>query len=253
MTENEEVREERFKELRERLLTKNYPSYVIDQGIEKARRLKDNDINTPTTKSQTGIVAVSTHNPNNTNMGQLVQETIKVLDTSPKMRPIMENNTITFAKRQPKNLKGLLSKAAFHLDGNNNAPRITKCGHTCETCKSIKDGPTVHFKATDSTFTVKRNMNCESRNVIYLITCSGCGEQYIGETGTPLKTRMTTHRQQIRDPETRKIAVSGHIAQCGQGKFTVSPFYKMDTDSQDLRRSKEHYFINKYKPKLNAM
>lgn len=36
----------------------------------------------------------------------------------------------------------------------------------------------------------KPNMNCKSKNIIYCMTCDGCGENYIGQTGTKLADRM---------------------------------------------------------------
>ena len=38
-------------------------------------------------------------------------------------------------------------------------------------------------------FTLKTPMSCNSFNVIYVVTCSGCLEDHIGETGVG-KTRL---------------------------------------------------------------
>ena len=51
-------------------------------------------------------------------------------------------------------------------------------------------------------------MNCTSTNLVYVITCAGCGQNYIGETGDVLRNRVTVHKQQIRDPDTRTLGVS---------------------------------------------
>ena len=82
----------------------------------------------------------------------------------------------------------------------------------------------------------------------------GCSENYIGETRKNLRERMTLHRQHIRDEKYRILPVSAHIAQCAAKniiKFTVFPFYKMSGESNDARRSKEQYFIRKFKPNLS--
>ncbi len=55
-------------------------------------------------------------------------------------------------------------------------------------------------------------------------------KEYIGETGDFLRKRVTVHNQQIRDPNTRMIQVSGHIDTCAHTinpKYYVFPFYKM--------------------------
>ena len=73
-------------------------------------------------------------------------------------------------------------------------------------------------------------MDCNSRSVIYVLACAGCGGNYIGETKTRLRERMTVHRQHIRDTKYTILPVSEHIAQCAgdkEIKFTVFPFLKM--------------------------
>ena len=253
LAEDESTRDLRFKELKTRLLSKGYPEWIIDCGIDKAKHLKPDELYSTKQKKENGIIAVSTHNPNNNSLDKLIKGTINILNTSGKMNDVMTNKRITFAKRQPKNLKGLLSRAAFTNQQDTTQARVTKCGKNCETCKLLIEGSSIHMTTTDEDFTVRYNMNCESKNLIYIITCDGCNEQYIGETGNELKTRMTTHRQHIRDPKTRKLAVSAHIANCGRGKFKIFPFYKLHNDSTHERRTKEHLFIMKYKPSLNAI
>ena len=96
----------------------------------------------------------------------------------------------------------------------------------------------------------------EAPHVVYVMKCRGCGEEYIGETGNPLRQRVTIHNQQIRDPKTRMLKVSEHIANCAHAlnpKYNIFPFYKMYSESTTLRRAKEKLFINTLKPKLNRI
>ena len=99
-------------------------------------------------------------------------------------------------------------------------------------------------------------MTCEVKNVVYVMKCRGCGDEYIGETGNFLRRRVTVHNQQIRDPKTRILFVSEHLNVCAQQinpKYHIFPFYEMYSDSTSLRRAKEHYFIKLRKPKLNRV
>jgi len=99
-------------------------------------------------------------------------------------------------------------------------------------------------------------MNCASTNLIYVITCAGCGHNYIGETGDVLRNRMTVHKQPIRDPHTRMLGVSKHIDECAAGlppQFTIYPFYKILSPSKGMRKNKEKLFILKYKPVLSDL
>ena len=72
-------------------------------------------------------------------------------------------------------------------------------------------------------------MSCDVKNVVYVMKCRGCGEEYIGETGNPLRQRVTIHNQQIRDPKTRMLKVSEHIANCAHAlnpNIIFSPFIR---------------------------
>ena len=250
LTENTTMRKIRYEELRHRLRDKGYPLYIINQGISKADSLTNEQLDRNTTKQEESLVVLSTHNPNNPSLETLVRSSINILDTSPNMKSALSNRKLIFAKRQPPNLKRLLSKAEFR--SNTSIPKVSKCDKNCETCKSIIEGSTIEIKSTGKVFKVKYNMDCNTRNLIYVMICEGCGEQYVGETSNPLKTRMTVHRQQIRTPELRQLNVSKHIAECGNGSFKIFPIYKMNTESTIDRRNKEHYFINCLKPSLNA-
>ena len=99
-------------------------------------------------------------------------------------------------------------------------------------------------------------MGCNVKNLIYVMQCSGCGEEYIGETGDSLRHRMTVHRQQIhvRQTNVRILHVSSHIANCARNyaiKFKLFPLYKLKQDSVTIRKMRETYFIELFKPKLN--
>ena len=80
----------------------------------------------------------------------------------------------------------------------------------CGLCIHLLEGNTFKFNCGVN-FKVHEDMTCEVKNVIYVMKCRGCGEEYIGETGNFLRKRVTVHNQQIRDPHTRMLRVSGHI------------------------------------------
>ena len=96
-------------------------------------------------------------------------------------------------------------------------------------------------------------MNRTSKNLIYVITCAGCGHSYIGETGDVLTKRVTVHKQQIREQYMRMLGVSKHIDECAVGltpQFTIFPFYKIFSPFESMRKNKERFFILKCKPVL---
>ena len=113
----------------------------------------------------------------------------------------------------------------------------------CGLCKYIREGSSVKFK--NKSFKVNKNMSCKAKNVIYVIQCRGCDEQYIGETNN-LRNRTALHNQHIRHEALRKIPLSGQIADCSdkEPKYFMFPFYQMKTESIIKRKKKEVLYPN---------
>ena len=69
---------------------------------------------------------------------------------------------------------------------------------------SISDGLTSYtFFSTGETRTIKSNLTCDTKNLIYMIQCNRCNLQYIGETKRRLKDRFNEHRRTIDNPNTK--------------------------------------------------
>ena len=84
--------------------------------------------------------------------------------------------------------------------------------------------------------------------------CSGCEQEYIGDTRDSLQHRMTEHRRQIRNANVRILHVSTHNASCPKDydiMFKLFPLYKLKDDSTVLHKIKEANFIEILKPQLN--
>ena len=164
--------------------------------------------------------------------------------------------------RQPPSLKKILTRAKFtytesaHNIGVTiiNEKTVTKCNDKkCGTCPLITTTNAIMFKNGEIPFKIKSNMNCNAKNVIYLIRCSGCNKEYIGQTSN-LRARVRIHKQQILNPNLRTLYVSKHIAHCSIGEdipFTITPFLTFDRNDVIEREEKENYFIQKYTPELN--
>ena len=56
------------------------------------------------------------------------------------------------------------------------------------------------FYSTGQSFKIKSHITCETFNVIYMIQCTKCNLQYIGETKRRLKDRFYEHRRPIINP-----------------------------------------------------
>ena len=100
-------------------------------------------------------------------------------------------------------------------------------------------------------------MSWNSFNVIYVMICSGCLEEYIGETGVGTKRRVRdrvkVYRQHINQPDHQKLKVEEHIRNCGGSSFKIFPFLQMESNDTNLRRAYETKFQREYQTKFNQL
>ena len=58
------------------------------------------------------------------------------------------------------------------------------------------------------------SISCDTKNVIYLISCKVCSAQYVGQTTTALRTRFNNHRYSVQrnlcTPVGQHFNSSGH-------------------------------------------
>jgi hypothetical protein len=96
-----------------------------------------------------------------------------------------------------------------------------------------------------------QDISCKTKNLVYAIICSNCGEFYVGETKIELRTRMTVHRKQTIQQDLTIIRANEHFHHCSGRHFKIFPLYKVNTGGDFLRGRKETLLINILKPTLN--
>ena len=247
--------ETRFQELTEFLKKQKYPPSLIEGGINKIKNISRENLlrDKGTEENNTATLAfITTHNPLNPDVFRDIKQDLNILNRDPHMREVLGDFSILKSVRQPPNLKKLLTRAKFTAMTHTPTHTVTRCNRpNCGLCSHLLEGNSFTFKC-GKTVTTKFDMSCDVKNVIYVIVCQGCQEEYIGETQN-LRERMRVHRQHIRQPETRTMHVSQHIDQCTQTqpKFKTFPIFKMTTTDTATRRSKEIQLIKCFKPTLN--
>ena len=123
----------------------------------------------------------------------------------------------------------------------------------CECCASLFLGNSYTFKNVDKTFSSKAHFSCDSSNLLCIIICPTCGEEYNVETGvdkTKLRNRVRVYRHNIRKPEYQKLEVGEHFRTCGKDTFKILPLLQMQISEIDLCRSYERNFMKKYKTRI---
>jgi hypothetical protein len=131
-----------------------------------------------------------------------------------------------------------------------------KCGKKrCKLDLYLPNQKTFVSYQNKSKFQLQSNLDCDSKNVIYLISCKLCQKQYVGETKCPFRWRATRHLCDIRHDEDTNVAqhfnLPGHSV---DRHFEIMPIEQLplsataeETDKQ--RKLRESFWIKQLKTK----
>lgn len=234
---NYEVRKQRFLELEACLQKLGYPKSLITDAIVKA----SSKTNLRPQSTITAVPVVFSYSQNSSDY--FSSNVLPRLNNVRKF--IASPNDVRFLKamRQPTKLINLLNSSMFHKTYKCQEPRCKTCPLFVEKNRHVSFGQKIVY--------FNKNMSCKSKNIIYVLTCSGCKKLYVGETKIELRRRITLHRQHINHPQYSMLPVSQHIRNCSPNNFSVIPIFQLPKCSDDIRRKQESYFITQLKPQLN--
>ena len=97
-------------------------------------------------------------------------------------------------------LKSLVVRAA--LPDINEVGRCEPCGGKrppCQLCSNMKNTSTFKSKHSNEVYQIKKNFNCNSKMVVYLIECRVCGKQYNGSTVIKFCPRANNYKSTHRN------------------------------------------------------
>ena len=93
-------------------------------------------------------------------------------------------------------------------------------------------------------------MTCNTKNLIYMIQCTLCNKQYIGETKRRLKDRFNEHRRPVDKTNTKSspTTVSDHFLNTANhtaSNILLIPIEQIFSSLDAIRKAKEaHYITN---------
>ena len=95
---------------------------------------------------------------------------------------------------------------------------------------------------------------CTTKNVVYELTCSHCGDTYIGETSRPVRLRYNEHRRNgingEEDTPLGEHALQKHPEMDLHDISVTAKILRVCKDEAD-RRIAESIFIRDARPKIN--
>ena len=163
----------------------------------------------------------------------------------------LKNFKLITAYKNSKNLKQLLVRSKLKTIDSKDGTGFVCCGQSrCLTCRyHTADATHFYNKTNKEHIIIKDTIYCHSKNLIYLITCTKCQKQYVGETERSIRDRATDHRSCIKNKKQTPIGV--HFNEPGHSflnmKITPIELIHNTSDPTKIRKIREKFWQIKLK------
>ena len=244
----------RLKELKYLLLKRDYPEHIIDKAFHNALLQGP----APFSSNKSDTLPFVTTNFANFKVQNVVKQSQSLIEgiKDPDLKSKFKNTKIILSQRQPRNLLNQLCNAKFTSNIATNTAVITNCNDKrCNICKYYLQHTTEFTLSNGNLWEVKRNMSCNSKNVIYYLSCNQCNNSttYIGKTNN-LRLRTNQHISTCRTGR-GSDKFDQHVFNCGNSA-PVQPYFKLylmlELKNEDALLTYEKHFHNKRYDTMNA-
>ena len=123
-----------------------YPTSIIQDAMDKAKARDQSELRREkieNTDKKDILPFVHTFNPKNPQIFPRILKALDILNESPRMKQIMDAATIVPSKRQPPNLKSILTKSNFSTQEKKGG--VMKCGKNCANCPYMIEGDEIQM------------------------------------------------------------------------------------------------------------
>ena len=193
--------DKRCNDLERFVLERGYNSKLERKEILRAREISRNEL-LDKEKSQGNVSKLTfnvTYYPVFRHLKSQLKELHVILACDEDHKKVFPEVPIIGFKNN-KNLKSHLVRAT--LPDINEVGRCEPCGGKrppCQLCINMKNTSTFKSKHSNEVYQIKKNFNCNSKMVVYLIECRVCGKQYNGSTVTKIRARANNYKSTHRN------------------------------------------------------
>ena len=205
--EDDKNYKKRLVEYKAYLIKSGHDSDQVDRAFIKRASVKRNDILQKERKAKpitNKTLFVTEYEPSFPSVNAVWRKHEHLIKNDDVLKKVFPNGVKDFSvafKRGGKNIKEWVASPTLNTVDNDAEDIFTcdQCPNNCVDCNYLRDkGQFFHSTSLKRRFKLRQNVNCLSRNVVYLVTCKKCQMQGVGET-TDFKKRMANYRSCIRN------------------------------------------------------
>ena len=201
MCDSDEKFDIRSPEYQNYLIARDYNPTLVKKQFHSVRNMSRSDARQVKPKShRSNINLVTVYNPIIKNLRTVIRNNLPILYSDPEMKNIFPEGSTNVTYKRGKSLRELISPSVF--------PQAQVKSHSVVSkCKSKDVISALNYlickneftcTVTSKTYKVRGKLCCTSSNLIYLISCKLCNEQYVGSPFKDnFKPRFRVHKSNI--------------------------------------------------------
>jgi len=189
---------------------RDYPIDPLIASLKEVEKMDRSQLLAPRPPKEpqenNNLFCLTTYHPNNPPLRNILEETRDVLGSDPRLSCITSKNFV-FGHRRLPNVKDRLVKSRLRYPPPPPAPPKPPgwvnpdkvCSKTnCQICAILDTSGSLTSTSTGRNYAVPQRITCQFNNLIYVITCTRCHMQYVGQTKQKLGDRIRQHLLDIR-------------------------------------------------------
>ena len=125
----------------------------------------------------------------------------------------------------------------------------------CPSCPFVNETKVVKSTANNFSVEINTEVDCQTKGIIYCITCKKCSVQYIGTSKKSLQDRFANHRGYVNNkdfsqPTGRHFNSRGHSIS-DMSVVIVEKVYKFE--DRLLREERESHYIREFNSRVKGL
>ena len=146
------------------------------------------------------------HHKENNKIRHLLRQNWPILGTSDITSDLYQSKLTCGASRNPR-LRDILVRSSIPLNPifgkKGKSKNVCHTAH-CKYCANIDTSGQIKSKRLKRNFPAKSQVCCKSHNLVYCLTCTICGLQYVGQTKRTFHERLYEHFRDIQNKDLMK-------------------------------------------------
>lgn len=228
-----------------------FSNKLINEQVNRVKAISREVALTPSNRRSRGggVPFVLTFNPYFENLGVTIAKLLPILYKDEMCRKVFTPRPFV-SFRSVKTLRSKLVRAKVYPVSRSVGSK--GCGSKrCDVCKNMVDRDTFSSTIYQTEYRVNHKFDCNSKCVVYLISCKVCGIQYVGQTCTDKFRKrwnnyVTCQRKAASGGKPPQNSFHQHFLQNGHnGLVQDAEITIIDKTDPSCPTKREHFWIDR--------